>query len=215
MLQRDGIFVKICGITGLADALFASESGADALGFVAYPKSPRFITASSVKMIAGKIPENVHKVAVFVNPTIDEVREYVGTGVNVIQLHGDETAEFAVEVAKFAEVWRAIRPETKDDILKYVDYPADKFLIDTYSGKAYGGTGKTADWEIAKFAVENLKRSVILAGGLDSGNIGKAVDSVHPFGIDVSSGVESAPGVKDHGKLKALFAEIQKKYRQN
>ncbi|MFA6567270.1 MAG: phosphoribosylanthranilate isomerase [Victivallales bacterium] len=207
--KKNEIFVKICGITRAEDAVFASGCGADAFGFVAYPKSPRFINASSVKGIAGKIPGNVMRVAVFVNPTIDEVKKYVGAGVNAVQLHGDETADFAEEVAKFAEVWKAIRPETPNDVLNYRDYPADKFLIDTFIGNAYGGTGKTADWESAKFAVENLKAPVILAGGLNSANIAEAVESVRPYGVDVSSGVESSPGVKDHGKLTALFSKIR------
>ncbi len=210
MLKRDVIFVKICGITRVDDALFASECGADVLGFVAYPKSPRFINASSVKEIVGKIPENAVKAAVFVNPSIDDVKEYVSAGVNVVQLHGDEPSEFADEIAKFAEVWKAIRPESEDDIMKYRDYPAYKFLIDSYSGKAYGGTGKTADWEIAKFAVENLTAPVILAGGLNPENIADAVKSVNPYGIDVSSGVESSPGLKDRVKLARLFSEVRR-----
>ena len=204
------LFVKICGITRAEDAVFASGCGAEALGFIAYPKSPRFLNASSVKGIAAEIPGNVLKAAVFVNPTIDEVMEYVGAGVNVIQLHGDENPEFAEEVAKFAEVWKALRPENRNAVLKYGDYPAAKFLIDTFSVNAYGGTGKTADWDSAKFAVEHLKRPVILAGGLNSANIAEAVNSVLPYGIDVSSGVESSPGVKDHGKLTLLFSEIRR-----
>ncbi len=206
---KSKLIVKICGITRAEDAVFAYECGADALGFIAYPKSPRFIKASSVKEIAGEIPGNVLKAAVFVNPTIDEVKEYVAAGVNVIQLHGDETAEFAEEVAKFAVVWKALRPENRNDVLKYRDYPADKFLVDTFCGNAYGGTGKTADWDSAKFAVENLNKPVILAGGLNPANIAEAVKSVLPYGIDVSSGVESSPGVKDHGKLTLLFSEIR------
>jgi phosphoribosylanthranilate isomerase len=209
-IGKSGIFVKICGIKRVDDALFASECGTDALGFVAYLKSPRFINAFSVKEIAGKIPERVVKAAVFVNPSIDDVKKYVGAGVNVIQLHGDEPSDFAEEIAKFAEVWKAIRPETENDIMKYRDYPAHKFLIDSHSGKAYGGTGKTADWEIAKFAVENLKAPVLLAGGLNPANIAEAVKLVHPHGIDVSSGVESSPGLKDHGKLTRLFSEIRR-----
>ena len=208
MLQKSGIFVKICGITKAGDAVFTSRCGADALGFIAYPKSPRFINASSVERIIGHIPENIKKVAVFVNPAIDEVKAYVAAGVNVIQLHGAETAAFAGKVAKYAEVWKAIRPESVKDVLKYVDYPCDKFLIDAFASHAYGGTGKTADWELAKFAVESLKKPVILAGGLSAANAAEAVKTVKPYGIDVSSGVESSPGVKDPVKLKALFEFI-------
>jgi phosphoribosylanthranilate isomerase len=211
MQQKSGIFIKICGLTRLEDAVLASECGADALGFIAYPKSPRFINASSVKQIVGNIPANVRKVAVFVNPEIDEVKEYVAAGVNVIQLHGDETAEFAGKVAEFAEVWKAIRPENGSDVLKYIYYPSDKFLIDTFTGQTYGGAGKTADWGIAKFAVESLKKPVILAGGLNSANVAEAVKSVNPYGIDVSSGVESSPGVKERVKLKAFFEEVRGK----
>lgn len=209
--EKRNIFVKICGITRLEDAVFASGCGADALGFIAYPKSPRFINAPPVGDIVAKIPGNVKKVAVFVNPSIDEVRKYIDAGVDVIQLHGDETADFAEKIAEFTEVWKAIRPESGNDILKYTDFPASKFLIDALTVAAYGGTGKTADWASAKFAVVKLKAPVILAGGLNLGNIVEAVKTVHPYGIDVSSGVETSPGLKDHRKLSALFAEIRGK----
>ncbi|HBC88085.1 MAG TPA: N-(5'-phosphoribosyl)anthranilate isomerase [Lentisphaeria bacterium] len=210
MTGQGGLFVKICGIIRKEDAVFASECGAAALGFIAYPKSLRFIPVSSAGKIMMEVPGNILKVAVFVNPTSDEVAKYIDAGAGVVQLHGDETAEFAEKTAKSAEVWKAIRPKTKDDVLKFKGFPASKFLIDSSSGNAYGGTGITADWELAKFAVEALGVAVILAGGLSPANVAEAVGQVRPFGIDLSSGVESSPGIKDHAKIRKLFEEIKK-----
>ncbi len=203
-------FVKICGITRMDDAIFAHKCGASALGFIAYPKSPRFIMEKPVAEIIRGVGGNLLKIAVFVNPLHEDVERYLDSGVDVIQLHGDETAKFAEGIAKSAEIWKAIRPKTRDDILKYKGYPASKFLIDSSSASAYGGTGKTADWELAKFAVEELGAPVILAGGINPVNVAEALKKVRPFGIDVSSGVESAPGIKDHEKMKRLFEEIRK-----
>ncbi len=210
MPSKDRIFVKICGITRAEDALAAIGCGADAIGFIAYPKSKRFIPPGKVSLISQSLKTEISKVAVFVNPSRDDIEKYVSAGADVVQLHGDETADFAENVAKSAEVWKAIRPRSKDDILKYKGFPAAKFLIDAAGGTEYGGTGRKSDWELAKFAVEILGAPVILAGGLNPANIAEAISSVEPFGVDLSSGVESSPGIKDHAKLKDVFREIKK-----
>jgi len=197
-------------MTCLEDALFAAECGADAIGFIAYPKSPRYVTPEKVLHLTSILKTGIRKVAVFVNPSLDEVNEYLAAGVDSVQLHGEETAEFAEKIAKFAEVWKALRPKTEDEVLFYRKFPASKFIIDAFSEKEYGGTGTKADWNLAKFAVGKLSAPLILAGGLNPANIAEAVNSVKPFGVDVSSGVESSPGIKDHAKMARLFEEIKK-----
>ncbi len=210
MPDKNKIFVKICGITRLEDALFAAASGADAIGFIAYPKSPRYVPPEKVLQIIGSLKAGIRRVAVFVNPGLDEISAYLAAGADVVQLHGDETAEFAEHAANFAEVWKAIRPKTRDDVLKFMDFPASRFLVDSFHEKEYGGTGIVADWDLAKFAVETLKSPVILAGGINPENVAAALKAVHPSGMDLSSGVESSPGIKDHGKIGRLFKEIKK-----
>ena len=210
MAGKNKLFVKICGITRLEDAMFATANGAGAVGFIAYPKSPRYVTPEQVSRIAGSLKAGIRKVAVFVNPGLDEINAYIAAGADVIQLHGDETAEFAEKIAEFAEVWKALRLKTEDEALNFRKFPASKFLLDAFSEKEYGGTGRKADWNIAKFAVETSSVPIILAGGLNPANIAEAVNSVNPFGVDISSGVESSPGIKDLGKLSKLFEEIKK-----
>ncbi len=210
MAGNNRIFTKICGIIRFEDAVIAAECRADALGFIAYPKSPRYVVSGKVMELISSLKCEIRKVAVFVNPTIEDVEKYVDAGTDVIQLHGDETPEFTEKAAKFAEVWKALRPRNREDVLKYKDFPASKFLIDSYNEKAYGGTGEKADWELAKFAIDMLGAPVILSGGLNPANIADAIDSVHPFGVDLSSGIESSPGIKDHAKMRKLFEEIKK-----
>jgi hypothetical protein len=137
--------------------------------------------------------------------------EYAKAGIDTAQLHGDEPPELAEKLSLSGklEVWKAIKPESKEDIEKYKDYPADKFLIDAFSAEAHGGTGKKADWELAKLAVDTLKAPVLLAGGINSQNAKEALDKVSPFGLDLSSGVEKSPGIKDHGLVNEFFEKIQ------
>jgi phosphoribosylanthranilate isomerase len=145
---------------------------------------------------------------VFVNPDLDAVQRYVESGADVIQLHGDETAEFAVKAAKFAEVWKAIRPKNREDVLEYRGYPASRILIDSSEGGGYGGTGSKVDWDLARFAVANIGLPLILAGGLNPDNVAEAICAVRPFGIDLSSGVETSPGIKDRSRIRELFDRI-------
>ncbi len=200
------MFYKICGITRQCDLDVLLKTDASAVGFIAYPKSPRFIHADKVDTLISSIEKTLYKVGVFVNPDINDIILYLSAGIDVIQLHGNESADFASDCARFADVWKALAPKTEEDVLKYIDYPADKFIIDAFSSD-YGGTGKKADWNLAKFAVKHLKKPVILAGGINIDNIENACKEVKPFGIDLSSGVEDSPGIKN----KELIQKINQK----
>jgi len=193
--------IKICGITNLADALKSQELGAHALGFNFYPKSPRYITKEKAKKIIKMLPPFIVTVGVFVNEDIDEINNIIEyTGIEVVQLHGYETQDYC---SKFSlPVVKTLRINDKND-LKYINsYKVSAFLLDSYS-KGYGGSGKSFDWEIAIGA----KRygNIILAGGLNEKNILEAIKRVKPYGVDVCSGVEKAPGKKDHDKLERFI----------
>ena len=202
-------FIKICGITSLEDAKFAAESGADAIGFIAYNKSPRFILPEQVKEIICHLDySNLKRVGVFVNAASEEIEQYIDAGIESVQLHGSESAQFAEKCAEFAEVWKVIKPQSKEDIAKFANFPADRFLLDTFHKELAGGTGITIDAELAKFAVGHLPKPVILAGGLSPDNCQSIIQKIDPYGIDVNSGVEHAPGVKDHTLIQRLFSNL-------
>jgi phosphoribosylanthranilate isomerase len=194
------MFVKICGITQLEDALAAVDAGANAIGFVFWPKSPRCIDPYRARAIAAQLPPFVTAVGLFVN----QPREYVNAVASLVrlgavQLHGDETPECAASIA--APVIKAL---SVDDAQAW---PAGAtLLLDAHDPVQRGGTGRTIDW-IAAAAIA-ARRRVLLAGGLTPDNVADAIAQVRPFGIDVSSGVERAPGVKDHRRLKALFEAV-------
>ena len=213
-------FVKICGITRMDDAVLACSLGASALGFVAYPKSKRYISSPNVRVITSQIVREypqIKRVGVFVNENIDTILTYLNSGINVIQLHGDETVEYVCKLNKTViglnhkvEIWRAVRLRTEKDVIILKDYSVDKFLIDSFVKNEVGGTGVVGDWELAEYAVNTMPGSVILAGGLTSENINKAIKKVHPFGVDISSGIESVPGIKNHDLMKRFMDKIKK-----
>lgn len=200
--------VKICGITNIKDALTAIEYGADALGFVFYPGSPRAITPETAKPIIVSLPPFISTVGVFVNEDMANLQKTASyTGLDVIQLHGSEPPGYCVANNK---IIKAIRVKDFADLKPLQLYKTvSAFLLDTYSPDAIGGTGEVFNWEIA---VEAKKFGrIILAGGLTPDNIEEAVKIVQPYGVDVSSGVEgSKKGIKDHEKLR-LFIERAKK----
>ncbi|MBN1865457.1 MAG: phosphoribosylanthranilate isomerase [Victivallales bacterium] len=203
------MFIKICGITRREDAEFAISSGTDALGFIAYPPSPRYISPDNVARIIGKLVDKKQCVGVFVNAAINTVREYMDAGIDTVQLHGDESEEFAENCSGMAEVWKAIRARSRSQIASLVHYPCDKFLVDAFDESLHGGTGQGVDGDIAKFAVTTLPRPVILAGGLNPANFANAAAAIRPFGLDFNSGVESSPGVKDHALIAKLFSAVR------
>ena len=197
--------VKICGLTNAADAIAAAEAGADALGFMFFAGSKRNLSFANAAAIIRELPASVAKVGVFVNAPADEIRRAVDeTGIDALQLHGEETPEFCAQFAPLRVV-KAFRLRDRDSLRDCQRYPAHAWLLDSFVDGAHGGTGVTADWNLVAEAVE-LHQQVILAGGLRVETVADAVRRVRPFGVDVSSGVESAPGKKDHEKIRAFLA---------
>ncbi len=197
--------IKICGITNLEDALAAVHVGADLLGFIFYPKSPRYIEPEQAISIIRKIPTFVDTVGVFVNPTAEQIHEINEQGwLNWIQLHGEETPEFCDSLHWMnTRTMKAIRVQKKEDIDKALIYRTDALLLDTHVKGQYGGTGKTFDWTL----LDHLPRRIFLSGGITPDNVMKAVE-LGVYGIDVNSGIESEPGRKDLDKMKRLFENI-------
>lgn len=198
------MFVKICGISSLDDAECAVECGANAVGFVFWPESPRFVDPHRAAVIAAMLPPFVTPVGVFVNQPVDRVNEIAAlVGLGAVQLHGDEDLDYAARVKR--PVLKAMTVATAPEVMDGWP-PATMILLDAHDPVRRGGTGKTIDWTRA--AATAVRRRIVLAGGLTPENVAEAIDRVRPFGIDVSSGVERAPGVKDHGRLRALFEAI-------
>ncbi len=193
--------VKICGITRSDDAIFACDYGADALGFVFYNKSPMYITPERAGSIIKKLPPSIEKVGVFVNESPDRINNIIeNTGLTTVQLHGEELPEFMKAIK--APVIRAVRIRDKDDIKIMVQYSVTAFLLDSFT-QNYGGSGRRFDWDIA---IEAKKFGrIILSGGLTPENVAEAIRIVQPWGVDVSSGVELKPGVKDREKVREFI----------
>ena len=194
--------VKICGITSPADALAAAEAGADALGLNFYEGSPRHLTLKAAAEIARALPPFMIKVGVFVNAEEDFVLRAIGEcGLNIAQFHGDETPEFC----KLFPVMtiKAFRIRDAESLQALPNYPTDAWLLDAFEKDKLGGTGAKFNWDLAVEA-KKLGRPLFLAGGLTPENVGEAVRQVQPYAVDVSSGVESAPGKKDAAKMRAF-----------
>jgi len=198
------MFVKICGITRLEDAEAAVALGANALGFVFWPKSPRYIDPYRARAIVASLPPFVSAVGLFVNQSPGHIASVASLArLSVVQLHGDETPEEAATLGR--PIVRALSLEAAAGALDR--WPARvTILLDAHDPDRRGGTGRTIDWDAA--AAIARRRRVVLAGGLNPDNIAAAVERVRPFGVDVSSGVESAPGRKDVGRLRALFENL-------
>lgn len=200
--------VKICGITNLEDALEAVAHGADALGFVFFKKSPRYISPSKAKAIIKKLPPFISTVGVFVNENKKNIEKIADqTGINIIQLHGDERPQACRLLRPVIKAFRVKSLECLEPLSKYKD-KVTAFLLDTYTPEIFGGTGQIFNWDIAVEAKQLGK--IILAGGLTPENLEQAIRWVHPYAVDVSSGVEEEKGKKDHWKMK-LFIERAKR----
>jgi phosphoribosylanthranilate isomerase len=204
-MQQD-LFVKICGITNMDDALHAVRCKADALGFIFYEPSDRYITPERAKKIVARVPDFVSKVGVFVDADPNYIHEVMKTvKLSAVQLSGDEGADDLVGFeTSIIKVFR-VKPEFDVDVMR--NYVVDAFLLDTHSGAKMGGTGRTFDWNIAVRAKEFGK--IILSGGLDPENITAAVRFVKPYGVDVSSGVELDIGRKDPEKVRDFIARAK------
>jgi phosphoribosylanthranilate isomerase len=198
-----GVKIKICGITNLDDAWAAIDAGADALGFILYEASPRYVPLSQLGKILGEIPPFISRVGVFVNAAEEVVLRSAGCGLDTLQFHGHETSTFC-NGFPFKTI-KAFLVKDPTSLAGMTSYARQAWLLDTYVAGQHGGTGSTFNWEIAAEAVK-LSRSVILAGGLTPGNVAGAVAQVRPYAVDVSSGVELKPGKKDATKLRDFIA---------
>jgi len=199
--------VKICGITNLTDAIAAVDFGADALGFVLFQGSPRYISYSDAASIIKKLPPLTTTIGVFVDERPEQIEKIIGlTGIDVVQLHGNEPPEICNFSRRIIKAIRVKYLESLNPLIHYKDR-VSAFLLDTFTPEIFGGTGQIFNWDIALDAKQFGR--IILAGGLTPDNIAEAVGRVRPYGVDVSSGVESEKGKKDHKKLK-LFIERAK-----
>ena len=198
--------VKICGITNSQDADAAVEAGADALGFIFFSQSPRYIEPQIAQQLIAKLPPFVLPIGVFVNEEAETVRDIMDQcGLAVAQLHGDEPPTYCESLRR--PVLKGIRLRDRGSFLSLAEYKGRAgvrgFLIDAFSESSYGGTGQTVDWSIAAEAA--AAAPIVLAGGLTPENVQEAIHQVKPYGVDVSSGVEASPGTKDPAKIQAFI----------
>ena len=198
------VTVKICGITSEADALAAAEAGAGAIGLMFYEGSPRHVTLEQAKAISAALPQHVMRVGVFVNAEEAFVHQALTECMlNILQFHGDETPE---ECSRYPVMTlKAFRVQGEETLAQLEAYPSAGYLLDAYVKDALGGTGATFNWDLAVRAQE-FGKPIFLAGGLTPENVVEAVRKVQPFGVDVSSGVESEPGRKDAEQMRTFVA---------
>jgi phosphoribosylanthranilate isomerase len=201
--------VKVCGITSAEDAVAAAEAGADAIGLVFWPGSPRAVTGDEARRIAEALPPFVVRVGVFVDASRDEMaRAADAAGLDLLQLHGDEPPEALVDLPRRAlkavRVGEGFAPE---DALRFEGRAAG-LLLDTGGPGAAGGTGRAFDWSLAR-GVRERARFLLLAGGLSPENVGAAFEAVRPDGVDASSRLETAPGRKDHARVRAFVEAVR------
>ncbi len=203
----------MCGVTRLADALVAVEAGVDALGFIFHAASPRNIAPEEAKLIIEELPPFIDSVGVFVDKKRREVEEIIQyCRLNYAQLHGEESPKYCERLVRFAapcQVLKAfkVHPElTAEDIEPYNDH-VKGYLLDTFHKQMAGGTGETFDWSLVEKL--RLQRPLLLAGGLDSDNVIDALSSVHPYAVDVNSGLEQEPGVKDHALIYRFVGQVR------
>jgi phosphoribosylanthranilate isomerase len=200
--------IKICGITNIEDGLAAASAGADALGFVFHPASPRYVTPGRAREIIGSLPQAVCTVGVFVNLAAEEVLSIAELcGLDLIQLHGGETREYCRRFPR-ERVIKALSFRSEEEFVAMADYPVRAFLVDAHDPVRFGGTGTTCNWNLAHRAA--ARHPLILAGGLSEENIIAALEAVRPLAVDISSGVETAPGKKDHEKIRSVIASVKK-----
>uniref|UniRef100_B8HVU9 N-(5'-phosphoribosyl)anthranilate isomerase n=1 Tax=Cyanothece sp. (strain PCC 7425 / ATCC 29141) TaxID=395961 RepID=B8HVU9_CYAP4 len=205
--------VKICGITQVEQGQAIAGLGVTSLGFICVPSSPRYISGIDIKQIVGQLPAGVDRIGVFANATLSEIEQTVAiSGLTGVQLHGEESPEFSAQVRQRlpqVELIKALRIKSAADLERTGDYETsvDTFLLDAYDPAQRGGTGKTLNWDM----LEDFqpRRSWFLAGGLTPDNVLQALQRVKPNGIDLSSGVERAPGDKDLNRVQALLANLQ------
>lgn len=198
--------IKICGTTNLDDALMAVEAGADALGFIFVPDTPRYLHPDKAAKIIEELPPFITTVGLFVNANQREIDTIAdGCSLDAVQLHGEEPPEVCQTLNR--RVVKAFRVKDETSLANLHDYRVSAYLLDTYVKGAMGGTGKVFDWNLAVKAKKYGR--IILAGGLNPENITLAISRVRPYGVDVSSGVEMRPGLKDPAKIKAFVGAVR------
>ncbi len=212
-------WTKICGITNLEDALTAVDAGADALGFVFYESSPRRIDPEAARKIVKELPEMIEKVGVFVNQTEESICVLAdAAGLTAVQLHGDNedphVADLIAERRPHLKVVVGIsmhHPKPEGWAMMWHPDVVHAFLVDSGNSSNYGGTGKTFDWQASQRSIEEIARlgRVVVAGGLTPGNVTAAIRMLRPWGVDVASGVETRPGMKDREKVRAFVAAVR------
>ncbi len=200
--------IKICGITNIEDGLAAASAGADALGFVFHPPSPRYVTPGRAREIIASLPPALCTVGVFVNLAATEVLQIAELcGLDFIQLHGAETSEYCRRFPG-ERLIKALSFRCEEEFAAMVDYPVRAFLVDAHDPVRFGGTGKTCDWNLARKAA--ARHPLILAGGLGTENLLAALETVKPLAVDISSGVEVQPGRKDHEKIRSVIDAVRR-----
>ena len=203
------IQIKICGVTNATDAQACVQLGADMIGFNFYHKSPRYIEPAIVRKIIDALPPETCAVGVFVDADPAEVREIAQTaGVRCVQLHGNATRELCSALARDFRVIRALSNHAQFDPQDAAEFPGCDVLIDSYHPELRGGTGQVCDWSAARASMR-YTRFLILSGGLNPRNVSSAIAAVMPHAVDVCSGVESRPGVKDHSALEQFISAVR------
>ena len=202
-------FIKICGITNSEDAHAALSLGADALGFNFYKPSPRYITPEKAREIIASLPESVMSVGVFVNESHEVIKKIAEeTALSAVQLHGDESPSFCSELAADRTVFKALAASHNYDMQTASEYEVEAFILDTEDKTLRGGTGRVFDWTMAQ-QFKSLRPKLILAGGLSAENIREAIRIVRPYGVDVCSSLEDAPGKKSHARMRAFVEQVR------
>jgi phosphoribosylanthranilate isomerase len=203
-------FIKICGLSEQRHIEAAIKGGADAIGFVAYPPSPRFVTPGEVKELCSLIPNNILRVLVCVNMSQTEIQAYLDAGINCLQFHGNESADDAALYD--CEIWRALRLKDKSQFEQEWSFPCSKFVVDSAPKNASlpGGTGHIADWNLAHDFIQGTETPVLIAGGIKAHNFADALNQTGAAGLDLSSGVEDSPGQKSLTKIQELMQAIKR-----
>ena len=198
--------VKVCGLTREVDALLAAELGAAAAGFIFWQGSPRYVTPVAARAIVDMLPPDIAAIGVFVDASVQHVTDVAkAVGLSAVQLHGKETVELCRHIPY--RVIKAVPIRDRTNLAAALDVPRDiTVLLDAHDPLQKGGTGRTIDWNVA--ATVAARRRVFLSGGLTPANVAKAVETVRPYAVDVASGVEASPGVKDEGRLRAFFEAV-------
>lgn len=201
--------VKICGITNLKDAKDAIAAGCDALGFVFYKKSSRYISPEEAKALIRQLPAGVIKVGVFVNAGEKAIRNISGfCRLDILQFHGDQTPKFCSRFKGY-KIIKAFRVKDKIDFKRIAGYNTFAYLFDTFSKSKFGGSGKKFNWGALRI-LEDVKKNIFLSGGLNEKNVKEAIRLIRPDWVDVSTSVESFPGKKDYQKIKKFITAAKK-----